>query len=177
MLRYVYLAGPIAGCTELEANDWRHWVSVQLAYKSQGQIRGINPLRCEPIMGDRYDQNSNPDPKFGTMRAIAAKNRHDVRNADVVLAFLPDRKGQHDERPSYGTICEIVWAAEDGKMVVVVSDDPEIQTHPVINANCGWMLSTIDEGIEVIMGILGDYLPQDIPPELLTCSPPRGILE
>ena len=45
MKKYVYLAGPIAGCTEEEATEWREYVCT---YFPHG-IVGISPLRCEPL--------------------------------------------------------------------------------------------------------------------------------
>ena len=45
MKKYIYLAGPIAGLTEVEATEWRGWVRERLPYG----IVGISPLRCEPL--------------------------------------------------------------------------------------------------------------------------------
>ena len=45
MKKYIYLAGPIAGCTEEEATSWRDYVNSMLPYG----IVGISPLRCEPV--------------------------------------------------------------------------------------------------------------------------------
>lgn len=159
VLRYVYLAGPVTGQTREEANAWRYDFARRIERATFGQVRCISPLRKENLLCKRYE-HSNPCPKFGMPRAIAAKNRQDVRNCDVTLAYLPDRRRSDGDRPSYGTICEIVWAAEQGKMVIVISDDPEVKTHPVILECCGWMLETFDEAIEVITGLLGDYCPE-----------------
>ena len=147
----VYLAGPILGCDVAEANDWREKFRQRLA---ASMISGISPLRCEPPPDERYAA-SYSDPKFGTARAIAAKNRFDVQAATMVLAYLP--KALNDRRPSYGTIVEIAWAHAAGKPVLVVTDDPAIRDHPLINACAGWLLETLDEAHEVIAEILWDY--------------------
>jgi hypothetical protein len=82
---YVYLAGPIFGATGAEANDWRKDMTARLAPHN---IVGISPLRCEPIVGDRYDTQYN-DPCFGTAKAIVSKNYLDLVKCDFTLVYMP----------------------------------------------------------------------------------------
>ena len=147
----VYLAGPIMGCTGPEANDWRKAADVLL--KDHG-ITGLSPLRCEPLIGERYTADY-PDPRFGTPRAIAAKNLFDVRSCDITLAYLP--KPEAGRRQSYGTIVEIAWARALGKQIILVSDDPYVLGHPVIDACVDWKLGTLQEATDVCIGVLGGY--------------------
>lgn len=151
MKKFVYLAGPILGCTGPEANDWRHDVDEDLF---QHGIVGISPLRCEPLIGDRYGHGT-PDPRFGVARAIAAKNKFDVDNCDITLAYMP--KPPEGRHASFGTLGEIFWADRAGKQVILVSDDPEIINHPVIDAAVDWKLTTLGEAIDVCIGVLGGY--------------------
>jgi nucleoside 2-deoxyribosyltransferase len=81
----IYLGGPIFGATGAEANDWRHDMTARLAPHG---IRCISPLRCEPIVGERYDTQYN-DPCFGTSEAIVSKNFLDVQNCDMALMYFP----------------------------------------------------------------------------------------
>jgi nucleoside 2-deoxyribosyltransferase len=81
----IYLAGPIFGATGAEANDWRRDMTARLAPHG---IVGISPLRCEPIVGDRYDV-AYADPCFGTPEAILGKNFLDLRACDLTLAYMP----------------------------------------------------------------------------------------
>jgi nucleoside 2-deoxyribosyltransferase len=150
-MRTVYLAGPITGRTIGEANDWRTPVIAELA---NFRIRGISPLRCEPPRGDRYTI-ANADPQFGTARAIGSKNMMDVRMCDLTLAYLP--KAMSAPWPSLGTISELAWAKAFNKPTILVSDDARICEHPVIDSNSGWILDTLDQAIEVIVGIFKDY--------------------
>lgn len=150
-MKTVYLAGAITDKTIAHANDWRWDVARKLRYHG---VVGISPLRCEPPRGDRYTI-SNADPQFGTARAIGSKNRMDVRMCDITLAYLP--KAFNDPWPSVGTISELAWAAVIGKPTILVSDDPRITDHPVIDSNSGWILPTLDMAIEVIVGIYKDY--------------------
>ncbi len=140
------------GRTASEANDWRHIVAQQLA---RDDIRGVSPLRCEPLIGEVYSMQY-VDPKFGTARAIAAKNMFDVLHCDMTLAYLP--RLIHAESPySLGTVCELAWAKMAQKPTILVSDDPYILEHPVLGANAGWLLDNMEDAIEVIVGVLGGY--------------------
>jgi nucleoside 2-deoxyribosyltransferase len=151
MRRTVYLAGPILGCTKTEANDWR--INVADRLKEHG-ITGISPLRCEPLIGERYGVQYS-DPKFGTARAIGSKNIFDVRNCDLTLAYLPKLPdGRHQ---SYGTIAELAWAFALGRPAILVTDDQEIAEHPVLNSCAGWLLSSLDDAVDVAIGILDGY--------------------
>lgn len=151
MKRTVYLAGPILACNKSEANDWRYYVADKL--QPHGII-GVSPLRCEPLIGERYSMGYQ-DPKFGTARAIGSKNVFDVKHCDMTLAYLPTPpEGRHQ---SYGTIIELAWAHMLGCPAILVSDDPGVMEHPVINACAGWMLNDLDDAVKVLIGILGGY--------------------
>ena len=152
--KFVYLAGPILGCTKGEANDWRKTLCDLLTDGSDGQIVGISPLRCEPLIGHRYNLDY-PDPRFGLPRAIAAKNKHDVQNCDITLAYLPAEMGA---TISLGTIGEIFWADAYDKQVILVSDHPKILQHPVVDAAVDWKLGTLEEAADVCIGVLGGYV-------------------
>ena len=147
----VYLAGPIGGCDKSEANDWRD--DAIRVLKIYGVV-GISPLRCEPIIGERYSMEY-ADPKFGTARAIGSKNIYDVRRCDMTLVYLP--RALNERKPSYGSIIELAWAHMIGKPAILVTDDPALQEHPVVQACAGWILTSLDDGLEVAAGILEDY--------------------
>lgn len=151
MTKFVYLAGSIAGCDRGEANDWRKQTSAVLAVHG---IRGLSPLRCEPLIGERYGTGSD-DPRFGTPRAIASKNFLDVQMCDITLCYIP--KDLNVRRLSIGTIIELAWAHALRKPTILVSDYDLVISHPVVQANASWIVSTLDEGIEIILGVLGDY--------------------
>jgi len=150
--KYVYLAGPIMGCTEGEAKDWRKFVADKIAPYG---IVGVSPLRCEPIVGERYNLTYDTDPKFGAPRAIAGKNYFDVRNCDMTLAYLP--KPEAGKYPSLGTVGEIFWTNGVGKQTILVSDDPLIMKHPVIDSVVAWKLEKLQDACEVIVGVMGAY--------------------
>lgn len=150
-MKYVYLAGPIMGCSIGEANDWRKYVDQ--AFREY-RIVGISPLRCEPSIDGEY-KIAYEDPKFGTARAIGSKNMFDTANCDLVLAYLPSPPP--GKWPSLGTVGEIAWAHALRKPVIVVTNDPVLKQHPIINYCANWMLDTLDEAIEVCIGLLDGY--------------------
>lgn len=169
MRKFVYLAGPINNCTKGEANDWRDIASAKLA---DFGITGISPLRCEPLVGERYGTDY-PDPRFGTPNAIASKNRFDVANCDMMLAYFPPEQLQGYKDflldaavdkmddplyawPSVGTIWEIGMAKMAGKMTIIVCQNKILAKHPVIRT-ADWLLTDLDEGLDVAIGVLQDY--------------------
>ena len=148
MHKNVYLAGPVTGRTENEALDWRSYVAKRL---SAHGINCLSPLRCEPLFGERFTA-TNPDPRFGTAKAIGAKNLFDVQQFDLTLAYLPK-----EFNPSYGTVGELAWAHAFRKPTVMVSDDQIIHEHPVIDTCSGWKTETLDDAIDIIIAVLEDY--------------------
>lgn len=150
-MKTVYLAGPIAGCTDDEARSWRKMAAEFLL---RFGIRGVSPLRDEaPVNGgyataEAFRETNNA--AFG--RAIAAKNWFDVRMCDMMLAYVPLLN-----RPTYGTIWEIGAFYALGKPIVLVSNNPAVVNHPDIDISVGWKFEHIDEGLAKIVQILGPY--------------------
>lgn len=146
----VYLAGPIAGLTDGQARGWRDEVSETLGYHG---IKGISPLRCEPPAKDKYDDATLLNKAFCS--EILAKNTFDVRNIDLTLAYLPLPSGGN--RHSYGTMWEVGATRILGKPVVIVSDDPIIQTHPLFGGTVDWVYTNLNEAVDKIIQILEDH--------------------
>lgn len=147
----VYLAGPVFGCNLGEAHDWRTEFSKKLPF---GMV-GVSPLRCEPLIGDRYGMGYD-DPRFGTPDAIAAKNFLDVQKCDLTLAYFPEDV-TNANGVSLGTVSELAWAKALAKPTILVSTHAKVRSHPVILANSGWKLDTLDQAREVIEGVFKVY--------------------
>ena len=169
-MKTVYLAGPIMGCDRGEANDWRIYCASRLA---EHGICGVSPLRCEPLVGQTY-QMEYADPKFGTARAISSKNLFDVYHCDAGIYRVPPQKlglkwtgnpGAQTPIPcvvkpwSVGTLQELAWAKIWNKPALLVTTDPYLLTHPEVNASAGWAVETLEEAEEIIVGLLGGYMP------------------
>lgn len=151
-MRSVYLAGPIAGCDKSEANDWREYLVKRL---NPLGIIGVSPLRCEPIIGERYGVGYPEDLKFGTARAISSKNLFDVRQCDMTLAYFPAEV--MERKWSIGTLQEIAWARALDKPTIVVTTYEPFLEHPVFQANASWVLPDLDDAVDVLAGVLGVY--------------------
>ncbi len=149
-----YLAGPVVGCLELEAKDWRVWAEWALSHYG---IRGISPIRSVEVDGQRYGL-SERCPKHGIPKSIFAKNVFDVKRCDIVLAYLPLK----EFNPRVGTISEIAWKYAWGGTSVLVSDDPAFTDHPDMQGQCGWITDSLETGVEIVGEILGAYLPEGV---------------
>ena len=151
---YVYMAGPITGCTSGEANDWREALELALP---QG-IVGVSPLRCEPIIGERYEPTYD-DNLFGNPQVIGAKNKEDVRRCDITVAYQP--YSGVDSLISVGTQQEIGWAVGMGKPVILITDNAYVLQNAVIEATVPWRFTEKEGGfqkaVEVIGGLFNVY--------------------
>ncbi len=148
--RYVYLAGPIAGCTEDEAKDWRRIVCDEL--KGSG-IVGISPLRFEETGEDGFYPLHYPAK---VIKEFKTKNFLDVTSCDLLLAFIPKEVGE--KKPSYSTVIEMSRAYYEGKPVILVSDDPQVLRSALIQAISGWVLSDLAAAVKMTHGLFDDYV-------------------
>lgn len=153
--QFVYLAGPIAGCDDGEANDWRNYVMANLDFG----IIGVSPLRCEPPKEDgTYDTSEALQQNnvwFRTPRCIKGKNWMDTVKADLVFAYMPNSLVA--ERPSYGTSIEIGWAIGMDKPYILVSDSPSLVNHPLITMTAAGIFPDLDDAIDATNDLLGVY--------------------
>jgi nucleoside 2-deoxyribosyltransferase len=89
----IYLCGPINGCTDAEANDWRNAVKSQFS-------------DCiDPMVRDYRGKEAL------AYREIVDLDKRDVRQADVILVNY--------DKPSVGTSMEVFYAWTLGKPVIV----------------------------------------------------------
>lgn len=106
----IYLAGPINGCSDAEANDWRDDLTARLP--------GHNII--SPMVRDyRGKEDEN-------VADIIRGDKEDIRKSHVVVAHCP--------KPSVGTSMEVYYAWAKDKAVVVyipesVSVSPWLRFH------------------------------------------------
>jgi nucleoside 2-deoxyribosyltransferase len=94
-MKTVYLAGPINGCTDAEALDWRDDMTRRL--------NGFNVI--SPMTRDYRGKESE------SVEEIVEGDKADIDGSDIVIAFCP--------KPSVGTSMEVFYAFEIGKIVIV----------------------------------------------------------
>ena len=96
----VYLAGPIHGMSDDQAWDWRRTARKLLLKKN---IMSLNPMDSDYRGREtkHYDR-------------IVARDKHWIMSCDTVLANC--------HTPGYGTAMEILFAWEQHKQIVVVTE-------------------------------------------------------
>lgn len=97
-MKSVYLAGPINGCSDSEAKDWR--ADATRLLKAAG-CRVLDPMRR-----DYRGQEMLNAPR------LVEGDKRDICECGYVLVFAA--------RPSWGTAMEILYAHERGRRVVAV---------------------------------------------------------
>jgi nucleoside 2-deoxyribosyltransferase len=148
MIKSVYLAGPITGCSYNEATDWRRYV----ANKLRPGVDCLSPLRGKEYLSQEGEiKGSYEDTVLSSAKAIMSRDRFDVMRADAVfINFLGAKKA------SIGTVMEIAWANYMHKPIVVAmekSGNPH--DHPMIMEACPFVVDNIDNAVEVLKHILG----------------------
>jgi nucleoside 2-deoxyribosyltransferase len=99
-MKTLYLCGPINGCTDAEANDWR-----------QAVIAAWTGRCIDPMVRDYRGREDE------CVSEIVELDKADVEACDVLLVNY--------DRPSVGTSMEVLYAWERGKRVIVVCREGE----------------------------------------------------
>jgi len=96
-MKVIYLCGPINGCTDAEASNWRE------------VVKSYWPDCIDPMRRDyREKEDSN-------IKDIVELDKIDIENSDIILVNY--------DKPSVGTSMEILYAWERGKLVILVSEE------------------------------------------------------
>lgn len=96
-MKTVYLCGPINGCTDAEANDWREHVKA-----AAPQFAYLNPMRRD-YRGKEAE----------SVNEIVTLDKIDIANSHALLVNY--------DKPSVGTSMEVYIAFSTGKLIVVVT--------------------------------------------------------
>ena len=144
---YVYLAGPILGCSYGGAMEWREYVKTLFPEN----IICLSPMRNkEYLRGETVINKSEyADNPLSTPQGINTRDRNDVIRCDVLLAnFL------NATQPSLGTGVEFGWADILRKPVVATMKETDIHYHKMIRGIAGYIFPTIEESVEMVKKIL-----------------------
>lgn len=123
----VYLAGPINGCTDDEANTWREWFEGQVELSHDVTFRWINPM-VRDYRGRECD----------SYREIVDLDKRDIESSDFLVVMYV--------KPSVGTSMEILWAWLAHKPIVVI-DQSEKPLSPWMRYHCTAIVKTTDEAL------------------------------
>lgn len=161
----VYLAGPITGLSYDDATNWR---TVAKEHLGRSGIKAVSPLRAKVYLRDLTNIEDSYDDEqvaelasdqaaltnMSTPRGITSRDRFDCLNCSVILANLSGAT----ERVSIGTAMEIAWAdANRIPAVVIMEEEGNPHDHAMINECTAFRVKTLEEGLEVVRAILGDY--------------------
>jgi hypothetical protein len=133
----IYLCGPIAGCNDNEAHDWRDWVTAQ----NKDWAECLDPMRRDYRGKGLADKNDvMPDH---IVKEIVELDKIDIMQSDVLLAnMLPDKS-------KTGSNMEIIYAFERGKLTVIVVPEG-LPVSPWHRYHAQKIVHTLDDALEYI---------------------------
>jgi len=148
----IYLCGPIAGCDDNEACDWRDWVIKETGRRACGYVIAdgwaecLNPMRRDHRTVSQHerfgDATATPMPDH-IKKEIVELDKIDITQSDVLLAnMLPDKT-------KTGSNMEIIYAFERGKLVVLVLD-PDKPISPWHWYHSHKIVGTLEEALDYI---------------------------
>jgi nucleoside 2-deoxyribosyltransferase len=138
MKQFVYLSGPMGGCSFKEMAAWRNYVADRL---NSGTLTCILPTRSfakdfKPVETDKW---------------INRRDYFDcVRSQCILVNFLGMKE------VSIGTIMEIAWAYQKQIHIVCVCDSDGPQNHPMLADSITHTVKTLDEGIAAVKELLSE---------------------
>lgn len=121
----IYLAGPINGCSDDEANGWR------------SMFKSAWPNVLDPMV---RDYRGVEDVSY---REIVEQDKADITASDAVLVYF--------ERPSVGTSMEVLYAWSKCKKIVLV-DKSSKPLSPWLRYHSDKIFKTLSEAIEYFRG-------------------------
>lgn len=122
----VYLCGPINGCSDADARDWREWAKAHLKTDT-----------LDPMDRDYRGREA----EVGAVIEIVENDKMDIEQSDCVLLYY--------ERPSVGTSMEVLYAWMKGRAVVLV-DKSDKPLSPWLKYHSNIIFSSLKEAVDHI---------------------------
>lgn len=138
MKQYVYLSGPMGGCSFNEMSDWRIYAARKLDSPS---LKCILPTRS-------FSEELIPKE---TNKWINRRDYFDCVRAQCLLVNLKDMT-----TVSIGTVMEIAWAYQKQIPIVCVCNPAGAHTHPMLADSITHTVSTLEEGIAAVKELLSE---------------------
>jgi nucleoside 2-deoxyribosyltransferase len=129
----VYLCGPMAGCTDEEAGDWRKAATLHL--------NGFGITTLDPMDRD-YRYTAYGDDPESVLPQLVEEDKIDIEMSDVVLVNFT--------KPSTGTAMEIILAWQKQKRVIVVNPNG-LQLSPWVHYHCHEVYGSMHEAYDHIV--------------------------
>jgi len=142
----IYLAGYIQGECIQKCITWREYIAQRLF--------GLNIDFLDPLCGKNI-ASITPDglKSDRSAHAIVHRDRASVKKADMIIANM-DTFGSG--RGLCGTICELAWAFDWGKPIIMITNEPKYRDHPFLS----YFASETFESVEAMLdsGIVPYFL-------------------
>lgn len=139
MIPTIYLSGPIAGCEDSEANDWRTLVE---------NLSSVYHFKTKNPMVRDYREFDNKVMPLATVNLIVEEDKIDI---DLSQALIVN----YDETERcVGTVMETIYAWEKGKIVVVVTR-PGYFPSPWLVYHSHYQTHSHEDAIKYIMERIG----------------------
>ena len=120
----VYLCGPINGCTDTEATEWRE------------EVKKFYPKSIDPMVRDYRGKEA------GSYREIVDLDKRDVRGCDCLLVNYV--------KPSVGTSMEVFYAWTIGKPIIILCASDAIIS-PWLRYHSTCFAHSLDEAVNAIV--------------------------
>jgi|SRR5690242_12308610 len=127
--KVVYLAGPINGCTNTEATNWREVVKYEL-----GAENCLDPMR--------RDYRGREDD---CLSEIVNGDKNDIRASDIFLANC--------WQVSVGTSMEIMYAFEHVLIPIIAVVKPDARVSPWIKFHADHVVTSLDQALELVKSL------------------------
>jgi nucleoside 2-deoxyribosyltransferase len=141
----IYLVGYIHGKVIDKCMAWRKKIRDHYDnWKGTGQkypLVWIDPCNGSEVFNLSLDGLKSAMPA----NAIVHKDYNSVVNADIIIANM-DTFGE--ERPLTGSICELAWAWDKHKPIIMITDEDKYRLHPFMSYFASWIVSSVDELLE-----------------------------
>jgi len=140
----VYLAGYINGSVIEECIAWRKKIRLHYENWKGGQgypIEFLDPLNGESLGVISSDGNKGCFPP----QMVVHKDYTCVSKSDLIVANM-DTFGE--ARPPIGTLCEVVWAYDLRKSVILISNNEHYTEHPFLKYFSSIIVSSVEELLE-----------------------------
>lgn len=138
MKQYVYLSGPMIGCSFKEMASWRLEACEKL---NSDTVKCLSPTRS-------YTEKEIP---YETDKWINRRDYFDCTRADCLLVNFLDMK-----KLSIGTVMEIAWAYQAQIPVIAVVKAGGFQNHPMLQDCITQEVGSLEEGINFVKELLSE---------------------
>ena len=146
-MKSIYLAGPISGESYegvMAHINKRRWI-LEPHYEVLHPMTGKSYLRTETkFKAVGYD---NP---VSTNRAIVGRDHWMVNQCDILYADLINT-----EIVSIGTVCEIAWAYEMRKLVILALEEVNIHQHAFVLEMADTIFPSVEEANLYLIKLAG----------------------